>query len=114
MYAYFQFELLWFSENVLIIIKLMPFRSATVDSTLFSSYFGHCPVLTAQGRTHPVTTYFLEDIYESINYHLASDSPAALRYETSTINKVVLHINSKIRLWFLMPHGLVNVAHMIS
>uniref|UniRef100_A0A2C9V5D8 RNA helicase n=1 Tax=Manihot esculenta TaxID=3983 RepID=A0A2C9V5D8_MANES len=61
--------------------------SATVDSTLFSSYFGHCPVLTAQGRTHPVTTYFLEDIYESINYHLASDSPAALRYETSTINK---------------------------
>ncbi|KAF2319938.1 hypothetical protein GH714_020738 [Hevea brasiliensis] len=34
--------------------------SATVDSTLFSSYFGHCPVLTAQGRTHPVTTYFLD------------------------------------------------------
>ncbi|KAJ9158973.1 hypothetical protein P3X46_024509 [Hevea brasiliensis] len=61
--------------------------SATVDSTLFSSYFGHCPVLTAQGRTHPVTTYFLEDIYESINYHLASDSPAALRYQTSTVDK---------------------------
>ncbi|KAJ0011203.1 hypothetical protein Pint_32995 [Pistacia integerrima] len=58
--------------------------SATVDSELFSRYFGHCPVITAQGRTHPVTTYFLEDIYESINYRLASDSPASIRHETST------------------------------
>ncbi|XP_021285972.1 DExH-box ATP-dependent RNA helicase DExH7, chloroplastic isoform X1 [Herrania umbratica] len=58
--------------------------SATVDSDLFSRYFGLCPVITAQGRTHSVTTCFLEDIYESINYHLASDSPASLRYETST------------------------------
>ncbi|KAG5229327.1 ATP-dependent RNA helicase [Salix suchowensis] len=61
--------------------------SATVDSNLFSSYFGQCPVLTAEGRTHPVTNYFLEDIYECINYNLASDAPAALRYETSAINK---------------------------
>uniref|UniRef100_A0A6M2EC61 RNA helicase n=1 Tax=Populus davidiana TaxID=266767 RepID=A0A6M2EC61_9ROSI len=61
--------------------------SATVDSNLFSRYFGQCPVLTAQGRTHPVTNYFLEDIYEYINYKLASDAPAALRYETSAIDK---------------------------
>ncbi|XP_065871411.1 DExH-box ATP-dependent RNA helicase DExH7, chloroplastic [Euphorbia lathyris] len=61
--------------------------SATVDSNLYSHYFGHCPVLTAKGRTHPVTNYFLEDIYESINYRLALDSPAALRNQTSTINK---------------------------
>ncbi|KAF4374954.1 hypothetical protein G4B88_004705 [Cannabis sativa] len=57
--------------------------SATVDSDLFSRYFDHCPVITAQGRTHPVTTYFLEDIYESINYRLASDSPASVRYGAS-------------------------------
>ncbi|PNY04335.1 ATP-dependent RNA helicase dhx29-like protein [Trifolium pratense] len=56
--------------------------SATVDSSLFSRYFGHCPVVTAEGRTHPVTTYFLEDIYDQINYRLASDSPASLTYET--------------------------------
>ncbi|KAJ1400427.1 P-loop containing nucleoside triphosphate hydrolase [Sesbania bispinosa] len=56
--------------------------SATVDSSLFSRYFGHCPVVTAEGRTHPVTTYFLEDIYDKINYRLASDSPASLTYET--------------------------------
>ncbi|XP_019173848.1 PREDICTED: DExH-box ATP-dependent RNA helicase DExH7, chloroplastic isoform X2 [Ipomoea nil] len=54
--------------------------SATVDSHLFSQYFGHCPVITAQGRTHPVSSYFLEDIYENINYRLASDSPASMNY----------------------------------
>ncbi|CAI9103779.1 OLC1v1002330C1 [Oldenlandia corymbosa var. corymbosa] len=56
--------------------------SATVDSHLFSQYFGACPVITAEGRTHPVTTYFLEDIYEATDYRLASDSPAYLNYET--------------------------------
>ncbi|XP_038878021.1 DExH-box ATP-dependent RNA helicase DExH7, chloroplastic isoform X2 [Benincasa hispida] len=61
--------------------------SATVDSNLFSGYFGNCPVITAEGRTHPVTTYFLEDIYESTGYHLASDSPAAIRYEVSSGKK---------------------------
>lgn len=65
------------------------FRSATVDSNLFSRYFGDCPVITAQGRTHPVTNYFLEDIYESINYRLASDSLASIRYETFTKEKVM-------------------------
>lgn len=58
--------------------------SATVDSNLFSRYFGDCPVITAEGRTHPVTTYFLEDVYESINYRLALDSAAAIRYEVSS------------------------------
>ncbi|PRQ35065.1 putative RNA helicase [Rosa chinensis] len=32
--------------------------SATVDSNLFSNYFGGCPVITAEGRTHPVTTSY--------------------------------------------------------
>lgn len=63
-------------------------RSATVDSNLFSTYFGNCPVITAEGRTHPVTAYFLEDIYESINYCLPSDSPAAIRNEISTEERV--------------------------
>ncbi|XP_019058918.1 PREDICTED: DExH-box ATP-dependent RNA helicase DExH7, chloroplastic isoform X2 [Tarenaya hassleriana] len=57
--------------------------SATVDAEQFSRYFGHCPVVTAQGRTHPVTTQFLEDIYELTSYHLAPDSPAALRSDSS-------------------------------
>ncbi|XP_010414784.1 PREDICTED: DExH-box ATP-dependent RNA helicase DExH4, chloroplastic isoform X2 [Camelina sativa] len=62
--------------------------SATVDANQFSRYFGQCPVITAQGRTHPVTTYFLEDIYERTKYLLASDSPAALSSDTSITEKL--------------------------
>nr|KAJ0186746.1 hypothetical protein LSAT_V11C900478320 [Lactuca sativa] len=54
-------------------------KSATVDSQLFSHYFGDCPVIHAQGRTHPVPTYFLEDIHDSVDYKLASNSLASLR-----------------------------------
>ncbi|KAL7596377.1 hypothetical protein Lser_V15G30435 [Lactuca serriola] len=53
--------------------------SARVDSQLFSHYFGDCPVIHAQGRTHPVPTYFLEDIHDSVDYKLPSDSLASLR-----------------------------------
>ena len=28
--------------------------SATIDTTLFSEYFGNCPVLEVEGRTFPV------------------------------------------------------------
>ena len=66
-------------------------RSATVDSSLFSKYFGNCPVVTAEGRTHPVTTHFLEEIYEQINYRLPSDSPASLTYEAYPKEKVILN-----------------------
>ncbi|VVA94126.1 unnamed protein product [Arabis nemorensis] len=62
--------------------------SATVDADLFSRYFAHCPVITAQGRTHPVTTHFLEEIYERTKYLLAPDSPAALRSDSSFKDKL--------------------------
>ncbi|XP_049880517.1 dosage compensation regulator isoform X2 [Pectinophora gossypiella] len=38
--------------------------SATVDTTLFTTYFGNCPVIEVPGRTYPVTQYFLEDAIE--------------------------------------------------
>ncbi|KAL0357191.1 UNVERIFIED_CONTAM: DExH-box ATP-dependent RNA helicase DExH7, chloroplastic [Sesamum calycinum] len=61
--------------------------SATVDSHMFSQYFGNCPVVTAQGRTHPVSTQFLEDIHENLSYRLASDSPASISYGIAGIEK---------------------------
>ncbi|KAL0365014.1 UNVERIFIED_CONTAM: DExH-box ATP-dependent RNA helicase DExH7, chloroplastic [Sesamum angustifolium] len=61
--------------------------SATVDSHMFSQYFGNCPVVTAQGRTHPVSTQFLEDIHENLSYLLASDSPASISYGIAGIEK---------------------------
>nr|KAJ0192660.1 hypothetical protein LSAT_V11C800445650 [Lactuca sativa] len=59
--------------------KLSLCMSATVDSQLFSHYFGDCPVIHARGRTHLVPTYFLEDIHDSVDYKLASDSLSSLR-----------------------------------
>eukprot|EP00873_Tetraselmis_striata_P037555 jgi/Tetstr1/457819/TSEL_044364.t1 len=53
--------------------------SATLDAGLFAGYFGGAPVLHAEGRTFPVTRYFLEDCYQMTNYKLEADSPAALR-----------------------------------
>ncbi|KAK4491261.1 hypothetical protein RD792_001997 [Penstemon davidsonii] len=61
--------------------------SATVDSLMFSKYFGNCPVVTAQGRTHPVSTQFLEDIHEKLSYRLASDSLASINYGISVKEK---------------------------
>jgi len=55
-------------------------RSATVDSSLFARYFGECPVISVEGRTHPVSTHFLEDVYEKMEYCLELDSPASGAY----------------------------------
>ncbi|RLM75014.1 ATP-dependent RNA helicase DHX36 [Panicum miliaceum] len=54
--------------------------SATVDSSLFARYFGECPVISVEGRTHPVSTHFLEDVYEKMEYCLELDSPASGAY----------------------------------
>lgn len=55
--------------------------SATLDASLFSAYFGGCPVVQAAGRSFPVALTFLEDVLEEHlpGYQLTSDSPAALR-----------------------------------
>ena len=42
--------------------------SATIDTTLFSSYFGNCPVVEVPGRAHPVQEYFLEDCIQMTNF----------------------------------------------
>ncbi|OAE31756.1 hypothetical protein AXG93_4874s1190 [Marchantia polymorpha subsp. ruderalis] len=52
--------------------------SATLDSDLFSQYFGDCPVIKAKGRTFPVTTHYLEDVHDELEYSLSTDSPAAM------------------------------------
>lgn len=34
-------------------------------------------MISAEGRTHPVSTYFLEDVYERLDYCLALDAAAS-------------------------------------
>ncbi|KAK7320435.1 hypothetical protein VNO77_29902 [Canavalia gladiata] len=36
--------------------------SATIDAERFSQYFGSCPIIKVPGFTHPVKTFYLEDI----------------------------------------------------
>ncbi|XP_052902052.1 putative ATP-dependent RNA helicase DHX57 [Anopheles moucheti] len=48
--------------------------SATLNSNLFSSYFGDIPVLEIPGRTFPVEQLFLEDILERTEFVLEPDS----------------------------------------
>ncbi|KAJ7562998.1 hypothetical protein O6H91_03G092300 [Diphasiastrum complanatum] len=61
--------------------------SATMDSERLSSYFSDCPILIAKGRTYPVNTIYLEDIYEHIEYRLTSQSAAALQGGLKTSKK---------------------------
>jgi ATP-dependent RNA helicase A len=48
--------------------------SATIDVTLFTSYFNSCPVIHIEGRTFPVETYFLEDVVEMLHFQPSPDS----------------------------------------
>lgn len=42
--------------------------SATIDTTLFSDYFGRAPVLEIPGRAYPVQQFFLEDCLEMTRF----------------------------------------------
>lgn len=66
-------------DFLLIVLKdLLPRRpelrlilmSATLDSELFSSYFGRAQIIHVPGFTYPVQTHFLEDILESTGCRL--------------------------------------------
>lgn len=48
--------------------------SATIDTTLFSEYFGNCPCIEVQGRAHPVEQFFLEDIIEMTGFVPSADT----------------------------------------
>lgn len=57
--------------------------SATIDTTLFSGYFGDCPVIEIEGRTHPVDQYFLEDCIEITKFIPSPDSRKRKRDDES-------------------------------
>ncbi|XP_054796819.1 DExH-box ATP-dependent RNA helicase DExH6 isoform X1 [Prosopis cineraria] len=43
--------------------------SATIDAERFSQYFGGCPVILVPGFTHPVRTFYLEDVLSIVKYN---------------------------------------------
>ncbi|KAG5667809.1 hypothetical protein PVAND_015778 [Polypedilum vanderplanki] len=48
--------------------------SATLNSDLFSKYFNGAPIINIQGRTFPVTQYFLEEVIEKSRFVMEADS----------------------------------------
>lgn len=48
--------------------------SAALDISVFSNYFGSCPVMHVQGKCFPVAEYFLEDVLE-LTDHLGNSTP---------------------------------------
>ncbi|KAF5777335.1 putative RNA helicase [Helianthus annuus] len=72
------------NEDFLLIVlkELLPRRpdlrvvlmSATLDADLFSSYFGGSPSVKIPGFTHPVHSYFLEDVLEKTGYRLTAEN----------------------------------------
>lgn len=48
--------------------------SATLNLDVFSSYFGHVPVLSIPGRSFLVEQIFLQDVLEKTGYILNKDS----------------------------------------
>ena len=76
---------------LLLLRELLPLRpklrvllmSATVQSETFSRYFDGAPVLTAKGRSYPVTEHPLEKVLEYTGHVLGADSPCRLRAQES-------------------------------
>lgn len=57
--------------------------SATLDKSLFSSFFGDSPVLSIPGRTFPVESYWLEDVFEATGHLIEEGSYFADRTKIS-------------------------------
>ncbi|GMH22995.1 hypothetical protein Nepgr_024838 [Nepenthes gracilis] len=47
--------------------------SATINSDLFSQYFGNAPIMSIPGFTYPVEELFLEDVLEKTSYKIKSE-----------------------------------------
>mgnify|MGYP001199540767 FL=1 len=61
--------------------------SATIDTTLFSSYFGECPVVEVPGRAFPVQEYFLEDCIQMTNFVPAPNTRRSGKNKNKNDNK---------------------------
>ena len=53
--------------------------SATINSDIFSTYFHDCPVLVVPGMTHPVQTWYLEDILAQTDFRVRPRFPKRFR-----------------------------------
>merc|ERR1719450_1356576 len=76
------------SDFLLIIIKFIlkkrpklrvVLMSATLNTNLFTRYFGKCALLNIPGCTHSVEEYFLEDILSDIHFEVPKENEDRLK-----------------------------------
>ena len=39
-------------------------KSATIDTTIFGTHFGNCPVIEIPGRPYPIQEYFRKIVFK--------------------------------------------------
>ena len=59
-------------------VKLV-LMSATLNAELFSAYLGGAPIISAPGRSFPVDTIHLEQIYDTLDYVIDPDNRSCRR-----------------------------------
>lgn len=56
-------DMLIVNKNLKVILM-----SATIDTSLFKTYFNNCPIIDIYGQTYPVQEYFLEDLIQILDF----------------------------------------------
>eukprot|EP00980_Cylindrotheca_fusiformis_P015390 scaffold4329_cov115-Cylindrotheca_fusiformis.AAC.7 len=60
--------------------------SATMDASLFCSFFHNAPIISVPGRTFPVSDYYLEDLMDATDHVIEEGSRYAKREERKEQN----------------------------
>ncbi|KAH7693942.1 dosage compensation regulator isoform 1, partial [Aphelenchoides avenae] len=55
--------------------------SATIDTKLFTDYFGTCPIIEVDGRTFPVQTFYLENLIPLLGIDADAIKSGGMRFD---------------------------------
>ena len=65
--------------------------SATLDASVFQSFFGNAPLISVPGRTYEVASYFLEDLLEATG-HVIEEGSICARKDSGTKDQAVFSV----------------------
>ena len=68
--------------------------SATIETELFTNFFGGTPVISVPGRTYPVASYYLEDLLDATGHVIEEGSRCAIR-ENGRVDTATLRVTHR-------------------
>mmetsp|Transcript_12968 Transcript_12968/g.29836 ORF Transcript_12968/g.29836 Transcript_12968/m.29836 type:complete len:1347 (+) Transcript_12968:199-4239(+) len=68
--------------------------SATIETELFTNYFGGTPVISVPGRTYPVASYYLEDLLDATGHVIEEGSRYAFR-DNGRVDTATLRVTNR-------------------